>query len=519
MQDESNMRFWLDQLATKIIEAHPKGDIIISSGISPSGPYHVGHAREILTADAIRRVIEENGRKARHLHFVDNFDTLRKRYPYLDESYEEQVGKPLYMVPAPDGKSANYGDQFFKDYQESAKKLGVEMEIYKASELYNSGKYSEMINLCLSKRDQIVDILFKISGRELDSSWQPIQILDEISGKLNTAKFLDYDFEDNTADYIASDGNRYKAYADKGQIKLDWRLDWPARWYLYGVMVEGFGREHATKGGSYDTGVVIAKEIFGTEAPMPVPYDIISLKGETKKMSSSLGNLVTLLGSLEIIPPEILRYFTFKSRPERQLNFDPGTGLYVLMDEYAKTEAATLRGEDPEFKRAWQIANLAGDEHVISTVPFSHMVTVYQTANGKQSTILDLLERTGHADAVKNQKESILNELAYIDRWLELYAPEKVKFAVLKVLPVIEISDIAETFLTELVIDLEKSDMQPESIHNSVYESAVKTDLKPAEAFKLIYQLFIGKDYGPKIGFFLSCLPKEFVLQRLSRKK
>ena len=519
MQENTDMRYWLDQLAARIIEAHPEGEIIVSSGISPSGPYHVGHAREILTADAVRRVLTEAGRNVKHLHFVDNFDTLRKRYPYLDESYENHVGKPLYMIPAPNGKSDNYGEQFFGDYQKSAKMLGVEMEVYKANELYCSGKYSEMINLCLKQRDKIADILFKISGRELDESWRPIQILDESSGKLNTAKFLDYDFEDNTADYIGADGNRYRAHADKGQIKLDWRLDWTARWKLYGVMVEGFGREHATKGGSYDTGAVLAKEIFGIDPPLPVPYDIIRLVGENKKMSSSLGNLVTLLESLEIIPPEILRYFTFKSRPERQLNFDPGAGLYVLMDEYAKTESATLQGEEPEFKRAWQLANLSGSEHVISTVPFSHMVTVYQTANGDKDTILELLKRTGHEQAVSQQKSSILNELGYVDRWLELYAPEKVKFAVMKDLPKLTIDDKQENFLTELVLELQNNAMEPESIHNSVYESAVRSEIKPAEAFKLIYNLFIQKDYGPKIGFFLSCLDSEFVLQRLSRKK
>ena len=187
-------------------------------------------------------------------------------------------------------------------------------------------------------------------------------------------------------------------------------------WALFSVMVEGFGREHATKGGSYDTGKVIAKEIFGVDPPMPVPYDIISLKGESKKMSSSLGNLVTLGESLQIIPPEILRYFTFKSRPDRQLNFDPELGLYVLMDEYARTEAETLGGQDPEFKRAWQIANLSGDEHVISTVPFSHMVTVYQTASGDIDTIFDLLKRTGHGKAAQSQQAAIKKELGYIKR-------------------------------------------------------------------------------------------------------
>ena len=159
-------------------------------------------------------------------------------------------------------------------------------------------------------------------------------------------------------------------------------------------------RASATKGGSFDTGKAIAKDIFGINAPIPVPYEIIALKGDTKKMSSSLGNLVTLLDSLDIIPPEVLRYFTFKSRPERQLNFDAGAGLYTLIDEYARTESETLSGDEPEFKRAWQTASLKGKNHVVSTVPYSHLVMVYQTAQGNVETVMELLSRTGHCSLV-----------------------------------------------------------------------------------------------------------------------
>lgn len=519
MNQQSSSSYWLDHLVGHIIKAQPKGEIVISSGISPSGPYHVGHAREILTADAVRRGLVEAGRKARHLHFVDNLDVLRKRYPYLDESYEQEVGKPLYDIPAPDGKSPSYGEQFFSEYEKSARMLGVEMEVLKANELYGSGKFKEMIDLCLKKRDEIAKILLDVSGREVTEQWQPIQILDQTTGKLNTAQFLNYDSAKGLVEYEASDGNIYMADTAKGQVKLDWRLDWPARWAMFGVQVEGFGREHATKGGSYDTGEVIAREIFGVEPPIPVPYDIISLKGETKKMSSSLGNLITLYEALEFIPPEILRYFTFKSRPDRQLNFDPEIGLYNLMDEYAKTESATLAGEEPEFKRSWQIASLTGGDHVISSVPFSHMVTVYQTANGNMGTILELLKRTGHQQAVSKQESAIKKELSYIDRWLEKFAPEKVKFNILKQVPKLKLSDTQENFIAILATKLESSDMNPEIIHNSVYETSLESDLKPAEAFKTIYELFIGKQYGPKIGFFLSCLKKEFVVDRLRLQK
>lgn len=519
MQNETTSSYWLDHVVEKITKAHPKGEIVVSSGISPSGPYHVGHAREILTADAIRRGLNEAGRQVKHLHFVDNFDVLRKRYPYLDESFEAEVGKPLALVKAPDGKSSSYGEQFFNDYYQSAQILGVEMDVLSAIGLYQSGEFRNIIIDCLKKRDQIAKILLEVSGREVDSSWQPIQILDQATNKLNTAKFVDFDPSTGLVDYVSSDGNEYQADPAKGQIKLDWRLDWPARWKLFGVQAEGFGREHATKGGSYDTGKVIAKEIFGIDPPIPVPYDIISLKGETKKMSSSLGNLITLIESLKIIPAEILRYFTFKSRPDRQLNFDPEMGLYTLMDEYAKTEAATLDGQEPEFKRAWQIANLAGEEHVISTVPFSHMVTVYQTASGDIETIIDLLNRTGHSEAVKTQRKAIEKEFKYIDRWLKKFAPEKVKFDIQKAIPKAKLNADQEDFLVKLKNRLESANMDAEFIHNAVYESAIEAGLKPAEAFKTVYALFLDKQYGPKIGFFLSCLDKDFVLGRLAREK
>jgi lysyl-tRNA synthetase class 1 len=518
MQQENSSRYWLDILVANILEKYPEGELIVSSGISPSGPYHVGHAREILTAEAVVRAVRENGRKIRHLHFVDAFDPLRKRYPYLPESYEQEAGKPLYTIPAPDGKSESYANQYFGEYEKSAKKLGIDMEIIWTHELYLQGKFTDAIEVALRKRDEIAKILFDVSGREVAKEWQPIQILDESTGKLNTAKFIGYDYDTSRAHYIGGDGGEYFADSNMGQIKLDWRMDWTARWKLFGVQIEGFGREHATKGGSYDTGEVLAKKIFGIEAPIPIPYDTINLKGESKKMSSSLGNLVTLLDSLEIIPPEVLRYFTFKSRPEKQLGFDPGLGLYTLIDEYAKTESATLAGEEPEFKRAWQIASLSGDEHVVSTVPFSHMVTLYQTAQGNADMVLEMLRRTGHKEAAEIQADSIIRELDYVDNWLDKYAPDNIKFEVQNDLPEVDISDEQQKFLDELLVNIHDTNMEADKIHEAVYNSAVKTDFKPADAFKLLYKLFLNKDQGPKIGFFLSSLDKDFVINRIAQK-
>ena len=48
---------------------------------------------------------------------------------------------------------------------------------------------------------------------------------------------------------------------------MPWRLDWPSKWKILGVTFEAFGKDHATKGGSYDTGKRIVKDILGYDVP------------------------------------------------------------------------------------------------------------------------------------------------------------------------------------------------------------------------------------------------------------
>lgn len=507
--------YWVDVVCDALEESYPDQDLIVSSGISPSGPYHVGHSREVLTADAIVRGFQKRGRTVRHTHFVDCFDALRKRYPYLPESYEQEAGKPLFSVPAPDGKSESYAHQYFNEYLAATKRLGIEMEVIWTPDEYKKGKYTEFIAVCMKKRPEIAKIITRVSGRQLEDDWLPIQILDETNDSLRTAKFIGFDEQTNLVHYIGSDGKEYDADISKGQVKLDWRLDWPARWKIWGNQVEGFGRDHATKGGSYDTGKAIIEELFGLKAPYPIPYEFINLKGDTKKMSSSVGNLVSINDALDLIPAEVFRYFTFKSRPERQLFFDPTLGLYNLMDEYAKTESETLAGEEPEFKDAWQIASLSGKDHVISTVPFSHLVSSYQAARGDLDEIFTILTRSGHAEVVKRQVDALKKELVYVKKWLETYAPDNVKFEVLKDAPKLDLNGDQEAFLENLLNKLQGIEYNAEKIHQLVYDEAVATGLGGKGAFMLIYEMLIGKDSGPRAGYFLASLGKDFALKRI----
>src|SRR5690242_9271974 len=98
---------WLNKLADEVIAAHPDGDILVSSGVSPSGVYHVGTLREVLTADAIMLILRDRGRSASHSHVVDDLDPLRKVPSGVPDSFEQYFGMSLIDVPSPDGKAGS----------------------------------------------------------------------------------------------------------------------------------------------------------------------------------------------------------------------------------------------------------------------------------------------------------------------------------------------------------------------------------------------------------------------------
>lgn len=511
-----NEKYWLNQLLDTIEARKPSGRITVSSGITPSGPYHVGHAREILTAEAIRRGLEARGRDVVHVHNVDDFDALRKRYSYLSEQFEHEVGRPVYLVPAPDGSEQSYADYFFSDYAAAAQRLSIPMEIWRAHKEYQRGALRDAIITALKRRDEIAAILERISQRELPADWQPIQILDVTTKSLRTAQFLSWDADASTVEYRAEDGSLHTASITAGEVKLDWRVDWPARWALLGVDVEGFGKEHATRGGSYDTGAEIVRQIFDTEPPIPVPFNPINLKGETKKMSSSLGNLVTIGDALKIIPPEILRYFVFKSLPQKVLTFDPGIGMGQLIDEYAGVEAAVQAGDESTYADAWRVAALEHDRATVSTVPFTHLATVYQTARGDTERIFALLERTGHREAVLKDASVIERELVYVRAWLEAYAPESITFSLLDEMPkAVQLDESQRMMLIELAYKIEDLAWDGDALQAAIFELTKNHDYPPKQLFGLLYQIFIGKDAGPKLGPFLATLEPDFVLARL----
>lgn len=516
---EQQRSYWLDTVVDQIIAAHPDGDLVVSSGISPSASYHIGHFREVLTADGLTWALRKRGRQVKHLHFVDNFDPLRKRYEFLPASYEQYVGWPICLIPAPDGSDRSYATYFSQEFQARAAEMGVDMEvIYSYEDQYKTGKMVPMIEAAVEHGQAIRDIFKQVANRDLAEDWMPIQILSD-NKSFNDWRYQSIDLERKVIAYKTADGSSGEVSYTDGRVKLNWRLDWPARWALWGVDVEPYGKEHATKGGSYDTGVEFVSQVFGAHAPFPVPYDTINLLGDNKKMSSSLGNLITPAQALEIMPPEILRYFVFRNLPKRVLYFDSGLGLYNLIDEFSKAEEAVATNQPHEFAEAYKVSTAISGQRTITSVPFNHLVSVYQAARGDGDQIKLMLQRTGYQTVVAEQAEILDREIPYVANWLAKYAPDSVKFEIQQQLPNIELSAGQQAFADTLADKLaELSEPDGQVMHETIYAAKDIAGIQPGEAFQAIYGLLLNKASGPKAGWFLSSLDQPWLIARLRRQ-
>ncbi len=494
---------WADAKAAHVPTDRPQ---LVATGITPSGPIHLGNMREVMTGDMIYKAIIKNGGKAELVYIADDFDPLRKVYPFLPAEYEKYIGWPVCDIPCPCGKHKSYAEHFLEPFLSAIEELDIHPRVILTREAYQSGQFTEGIRLALEHAEEIKGILEMVSGRQLEDGWTPYYPVCEKCHTISCAKILEHDPVNHTVKYQCSCGYIGISDYSKGEGKLVWRVDWPMRWAANGVTVEPFGKDHASPGGSYDTGKIITKEIYGYQAPIPVTYEWISLKGKGE-MHSSKGVVLTIRDMLDIVPPEVLRYMIAKTKPDKTILFDPGMGLLKLIDDYDR--AAKLGGS-----RELELSKVNSPQTMI---PFRHMVTVVQVAHNNEA-IFSILKRSGYELV---DEDSVLDQANRAKLWLERYAPDDVKFSISATLPEIAANEPAnvKAAVAAYAKAIENVEWKADVLHNAVYDSAASAGVTGKDVFMAVYRAFLGADCGPRLGWFLEALGRETVLERLALMK
>jgi lysyl-tRNA synthetase class 1 len=531
---------WADVEANSLAELDVD-EHVIATGITPSGPIHVGNMREILTADAVFRALRDLDVKCKLIYIGDTIDPLRKVYPFLESSYKKYIGQPLSEIPCPCNSHESYAAHFLEPFLNALEILGIDYEPVFTHKLYEDGKYADSVKTVLQNVSDINSILESISQRELPEDWYPYRPKCSKCNRLTTTKPTF--FEDPYVNYTCDCGNEDNADIRSNNGKLPWRVDWPARWNFLKVTCEPYGKDHAAAGGSYDTGKAIVEKVFNRPAPHGVVYEWIQLKGQGV-MSSSTGVGVTAVEMLEMTPPEVLRFLMVRSNPNKHIDFDPGFGLLNLVDEYDSYERQYFEpvvSEEQEDrvdrKRTWELSQVSVMElndlkkqfsetdidraqYQPAQIPYRHLVTLIQI-NDSWDWILEALNRTNIvSDPSPATEKHLRQRLDCVRFWLDNFAPDPVKFAVMDEVPAdikAKLDDKQKTLLKTLAERFNEMDnWQGEDIHNTVHLTAKELQVNAKSAFQAVYLIIINRERGPRLGYFLSTLDKEFIIERLN---
>lgn len=508
---------WADVVAERLAK---RGDHhVIATGITPSGPIHVGNMREVLTADIITRACEDRGLSAEMIYIADDADPLRKVYDFLDpEVYTPHIGRSLADIPAPEAEGS-YADHFLDPFFATLDELGIERRVVRASESYREGRYTEGSLACIEHRDRIREILDSVRATPLPETWFPYNPADA-NGSQHGVTVTGFD--GHLVHWRNAAGETGSSDVRRGEGKLPWRLDWAVRWMWNGITCEPFGKDHSAAGGSWDTGNRIV-ELLGGTAPLGLPYEWIMLKG-AGAMSSSAGNTVSGRELLDIVPPEIMRFIISRNKPQKAFDFDPGAGLITTADEYERLEKRyheelkalgrhTLEsdmdrktaqradlGRSFEFAQVDRAGRTAADAAL--NLSFGHLSLLCQVRPDDAAVI----------EAVGLDDPRLRDRIRRMRNWLASdFFPRESRIVLRPEAPSPEDAPLhgaIRTFLGEVA-------WTADAIQNGLPDVARGLDLPVREAFRVTYRSLLGRDRGPRVGTLLEALGREAVLGAL----
>jgi lysyl-tRNA synthetase class 1 len=522
---------WADELAASV-----EGPQVVNDSKTPSGTVHIGSLRGPVILDVITRALRARGIDTTLLYGVDDLDSMDAQALLTPDAVDRYMGAPLAHIPDQAGAChASYARHHAQTFIDVFAGLGVHPDrYYWMSDIYPTGQMDPFIRTALDRAEVVRGIYRRVANVQHPDHWLPLGVICPDCGKVGTTIASDWDGETVAvhcrADLVAwatGCGWSGRVAPFGGAAKLPWNLEWAAQWSLFGVTIEPNGKDLATAGGSRDRSDAIAREVFEREPPVNFPYEFLNLGGRKMSTSKGVGAAAHTIGT--VIPPEQLRFLFVRNRPESAIEFDPdGTdAIPRLFDEFDRLGAATagreVKGELPSGYESifrYSLLDPAADVEAAAGAfrpAFGHLALLAQIPG------VDVHER------VRAEKGSTLTEaeaaefvtrLAAVRRWLEAYAPERARLEIRRDGVPTEVEHLGPEqrgFLRALG-DAARGEAlgSGEQWQAAIFAVAAEHGLDAKAAFNALYLAFLGRPNGPRAGWLLASLERDFVIRRLT---
>lgn len=567
---------WVSRFADEVIEESerraPGKPVVVASGLSPSGPIHLGNLREVMTPHLVADEIRRRGYTVRHLISWDDYDRYRKvpaGVAGIDASWAEHIGKPLTSVPAPAGSAhPNWAEHFKAAMTEALADLGVEYDGISQTEQYTSGVYREQVLFAMKHRGDIDAILEQYRTKKAPTKKQqgqkPVDEAEleaaEGSGAAaeddgsSTSGYYPYkpycgqcgtdlttvtSYDDETTELsytcTACDFSETVLLSEFNRGKLVWKVDWPMRWAYEGVIFEPSGVDHSSPGSSFQVGGQIVG-LFGGKQPIGPMYAFVGISGMAK-MSSSKGGVPTASDALRIMEPQLLRWLYARRRPNQSFKIAFDQEIQRLYDEWDKlagkvADGSVLPADAAAYSRA--VGTAAGElPRTPRPMAYRTLASVADITAGAEDQTLRILSELDPENPLASLDE-VRPRLDKAETWINTQVPAEER-TVVRDEPDVELLTSLDDQGREslrLLLDGLESNWSLDGLTHLVYgvpkvqagfpadatAKELPAEIKVAQRtfFARLYHLLVGRDTGPRLPTLLLAVGQDRVRKLLS---
>lgn len=507
------------KLLKRVEKAGGKKDcVIFETGYGPSGLPHIGTFGEVARTTMIRRAFQEiSDIPTRLICFSDDLDGMRKVPGNVPnpEALKDHLQKPLTSVPDPFGTHESFGHHNNAMLRRFLDTFGFDYEFISATEYYRSGQFDEILLRAAERYDDVMKVMLKSLRDERQQTYSIFLPIHPVTGRVMYVPMNEVNAKDGTITFDTDDGEEMTLPVTGGNVKLQWKPDFGARWAALGVDFEMYGKDHSTNTPIYDR----ICEILGGVKPEHFTYELF-LDADGHKISKSSGNGVSIDEWLTYASTESLSYFMYlKPKTAKRMHFDV---IPKAVDEYHQHLKA-YETQDTKARLNNPVWHIHGGNPPKSNmvVPFAMLLNLASVASATdKDSLWGFIQRYApeaapethpDLDAAAGFAVRYFNDFVAPTRHFRAATPSELA-ALQDLLAALRDPDLARLMIAqknaamgneEPVASLDFSsgdDLQ--SVVFAVGKNHGFENLR--DWFKAIYEVLLGASQGPRFGSFIA---------------
>lgn len=496
-----NSKAWPFEEARAVLKRYEKappekGYVLFETGYGPSGLPHIGTFGEVLRTTMIRNAFELiSDIPTRLICFSDDLDGMRKVPGNVpdQEMLQEHLQKPLTSVPDPFGTHDSFGDHNNAMLRRFLDTFGFDYEFYSATEFYKSGQFDEVLKRAVEQYDAIMKVMLKSLREERRQTYSIFLPIHPETGRVLYVPMKEVNATDYTITFDDEDGREWTLPVTGGNVKLQWKPDFGARWAALGVDFEMYGKDHSTNTPIYDA----ICRILGAPAPAHFTYELF-LDDQGQKISKSSGNGISIDEWLSYASTESLSYFMYlKPKTAKRMYFDV---IPKAVDEYHQ-QLRAYHTQDATQQLANPVHHIHNGEVPVSTmvVSFAMLLNLASVSGAEDKETLWGFIRRYAPEASAETNPDLDQAAGFAVRYYNDFVKPNKTFR-----PADEKERAA---MQDLVERLKAYDggLEDEALQTIVFAVGKDHGFDPLrDWFKALYEVLMGASQGPRFGGFIA---------------